>query len=86
MTDTHIEILSVLRHYYELILKYPEAVQRIREMKRNGSISDLHTQNCFKHFKGNELVLEISPKGGGPSDFDYNAIKHKRDENPITSS
>ena len=77
MADTSIEILAILRHYFERGLKATEAARLIRDVEGNDSISNRTAQNWFNRFKDGDLSLVIKPRSGRPSAVCYDASEHK---------
>ena len=86
MSETNIEFLAILRHYFKQGLKATEAARKIREFEGENSISDRTAQNWFKRFKEGDLSLQIQHRCGRPSTVDFQALREAVEAYPSTST
>lgn len=53
--DINIDIMAILSHYIQLVVKAVQDARRISKVKRNEIISDRIRQNWFKRFMCSNL-------------------------------
>lgn len=59
MIDINIDIMAILSHYIQLVLKAVQYARRICKVKRNEIISYRIRQNWFKRFMRSDLSIGI---------------------------
>lgn len=86
MSDTNLEILAILRHYYKQGFKATDAARIICQFEGEDAISERTSQNWYKRFKSGDMSLQIRSRSGRPCTMDLEALQQSVQSNPTTST